>query len=129
MVGYDELNGGIRILDYKTGKVAKKKFNEIADLFHDPVYKEQFQAMLYAFLVRKNYLDSAIRSGLITLKDLSNGIWYLQQGEPFSNEQFLEFENSLRLLISKILDPAVSFTQTDDIDRCKYCDFAEICNR
>ena len=125
----DELNGGIRILDYKTGKVAKKKFNEIADLFHDPVYKEQFQAMLYAFLVRKNYLDSTIRSGLITLKDMSNGIWYLQQGEPFSNEQFLEFENQLRLLISKILDPSVAFTQTDDIDRCKYCDFAEICNR
>ena len=125
----DEDNTGIRIVDYKTGKVNTKKFESIADLFQDPVYKEQLQAMLYAFMARNNYPGKSIRSGLVTLKDMSQGIWYLQQGEVFSQEQFSEFEIQLRNLINEILNPATAFTQTDDESRCEYCPFIEICNR
>ena len=125
----DEDSTGIRIVDYKTGKVSTRKFEQIADLFHDPQYKEQLQAMLYAYMVRNNYPGKSIRSGLVTLKDMSQGIWYLQQGQAFSSEQFAEFEIQLRLLISDILDPATAFTQTEDETRCKYCSFIEICNR
>ncbi|HRH66924.1 MAG TPA: PD-(D/E)XK nuclease family protein [Bacteroidia bacterium] len=125
----DESSDGVRIVDYKTGKIGKKKFNEIADLFREPAYKEQFQAMLYAYMVRNNYSGRPIRSGLITLKDMSNGIFYLQQKEPFTTEQFNEFELQLRALIGGILNPDVPFSQTKDETRCKWCNFTELCNR
>ncbi|MFN8144942.1 MAG: PD-(D/E)XK nuclease family protein [Bacteroidia bacterium] len=125
----DETAEGVRIIDYKTGNVEKKKFNSVSDLFTNPEYKEQFQAMLYAYCSRMNYTGKSIRSGLVTLKDMSDGTWYLQQGQAISEEQFIEFGQQLRILLAEILNPEKSFSQTEDHARCEYCSFVEICNR
>lgn len=49
------------------------------------------------------------------------------------NESVRDMEQRFRhyvgSLIKEIMDPAVPFGQTTDIDRCKYCDFAELCQR
>lgn len=39
------------------------------------------------------------------------------------------FRRYVRELIREILDPEIPFAQTDDIDNCQYCDFAELCQR
>lgn len=125
----DETPIGLRIIDYKTGNVEKKKPKAIANLFSDPKYKEQFQAMLYAYVISTKEQVKTIRSGLFTLKDMADGLWYLQDGEPFTQLQFLEFETELRNLMATIFNPAIPFTQTEDEKRCVYCPYKEICNR
>ena len=125
----DEQQGRVRILDYKTGIVNKRNAPSLADLFSDPVYKEQFQAILYAYILKKDLPGAVISSGLVTLRDMSKGIWYLNDGLPFSEEAFLNFESGLKELLKSIFDPAIPFSQTDDEDRCKYCPYIGICNR
>jgi CRISPR/Cas system-associated exonuclease Cas4 (RecB family) len=125
----DEKDGVARIFDYKTGKVGKKKIKEPDDLFTDPEFKEQFQAMYYAYLVQSTMQGKPVKSGLYTLKEFSKGPRMLNNDEVFSKAQFDEFEKGLRNLIGQILSPEVPFTQTDDTDRCTYCDFKSICNR
>jgi len=125
----DERNGMLRILDYKTGKVSRRNASSMNDVFTDPAYKEQFQALLYAYIVQKDMPDKRISSGLVTLRDMSKGIWYLNDGQAFSSEIFSEFETGLRKLLLEIFDPGIAFTQTEDEDRCKYCPYIGICNR
>lgn len=125
----DEKDGGLRIVDYKTGKVEKRKPAAIEDYFNDTDYKEQFQAMYYAYLTNNSIPGRQIRVGLMALKTMKEGIWMLNNNEPFSSEQFKQFESSMRTLISEIFDPAVPFTQTEDESRCEYCAYKEMCHR
>lgn len=125
----DEKDEVLRIVDYKTGKVEKRKPAEIADYFHEVEYKEQFQAMYYAYLTNISIPGRKISSGLMALKSMKEGIWMLNNGEPFATEQFLQFEEHLKKLISDIFDPTKPFTQTEDESRCTYCSFKEMCHR
>src|ERR1043166_1870038 len=70
----DELASGLRIVDYKSGKVDKKNAKSIEDLFSDPKFKEQFQAMFYAFLLRQQHPETSIQSSLVTLRGMSDGL-------------------------------------------------------
>ncbi|MBP6334783.1 MAG: PD-(D/E)XK nuclease family protein, partial [Bacteroidia bacterium] len=125
----DEHQNVIRILDYKTGNVTKRKLKEVSDLFIDPVFKEQFQAMLYAYIVRQDNPGKNIKAGLVTLRDMSKGIWYLNDGEPYSDETLIEFESGVKKILNEIFDPATPFLQTIDEKRCNYCAYAGICHR
>jgi RecB family exonuclease len=125
----DEQKGRVRILDYKTGRVNKRNAPGIDELYSDPAFKEQFQATLYAYIMKKDLPDKTICSGLVTLRDMSKGIWYLNDEEPFSDETLTEFEHRLKKLLNEIFDPAIPFVQTEDEDRCKYCPYKGICNR
>ena len=60
---------------------------------------------------------------------MSDGMIMLNDDQPFSAEQFQEFETGLKELISSIFNPEIPFTQTDDETRCTYCAFKEICGR
>ena len=125
----DEKDGLVRIIDYKTGKTGKKRPDSLNDYFTDPAFKEQFQALYYAFLTHRNLPDRKIISGLFTMRDMSAGIWFLNNNEPFTEEQFLEFETLLNKLLTEIFSPEVPFTQTSEIDNCKYCAYQSLCNR
>lgn len=94
----------MRIVDYgKTGKVEKRKPAAIEDYFSDVDYKEQFQAMYYAYLTNISIPGRQITVGLMALKTMKEGIWMLNNNEPFSSDQFLQFETSLKKLITEIL--------------------------
>ena len=125
----DKVQDRVRIIDYKTGKVIKRKNLDMEKLFSDPKSKEQFQAMYYAFLTAKEYQNVPLVSGLFILRELTDGIWFLNQDMPFTQDQFSEFNDRLKRLIGEIFDPAIPFSQTEDEQRCEYCAFAEICNR
>lgn len=125
----DEKDGVIRIIDYKTGKIGKKRPDSLSDYFGDPAFKEQFQAMYYAYLTRSKMPGKKIISGLFAMRDMSDGIWFLNNNEPFSEEQFEEFEILLNKLLNEIFSKEIPFTQTVDEDRCKYCAYQSLCNR
>ena len=125
----DEKDNVLRIVDYKTGKVEKKKPVDISIYFEDVSYKEQFQAMYYAYLTSKLNPGRTISSGLLALKSMKDGVWMLNSGEPFSSNQFQEFEVNLKNLLLKIFDKDIPFRQTDDEERCTYCAYKEMCHR
>jgi CRISPR/Cas system-associated exonuclease Cas4 (RecB family) len=125
----DEQEGILRIVDYKTGKIGRKTPGSLADYFTDPAMKEQFQAMYYAFLTQRQLPGKPVKSGLLAMRDMSEGIWFLNKQAPFTADQFSEFGTHLDKLIGEILSPDVPFTQTIDESRCNYCAYKPLCNR
>lgn len=125
----DAVGDQLRVLDYKTGKVNFRKLKDIRLLFSDSANKEQFQATLYAWLMSKKINGKPIRVGLITLKEMKEGVKFLNNGNPVSAEQLTDFEAGLRGLLNSMFDPSVPFVQTKDETRCVYCAYKDICSR
>ena len=129
-----------RILDYKTGKVELKSKNyykkelSIEDYiqahFDDPKFKSGFQIYFYILLHKRNFPEQAVNGGILGVKKLGKGVDYLRgDAYPLTDEIIDEFEQNLSLLLENLLNTDVPFQQTEDIDRCKYCDFKAICAR
>lgn len=125
----DEQGGEITIIDYKTGNVKFKSLKALPDLFNDINLKENFQTFFYAYVYSRITNANKIKSGLYLAKDLKKGIKYINNEEIISSEQMMEFESNLSILLDEIFDERVSFTQTDEVSRCKHCSFKEICSR
>jgi RecB family exonuclease len=129
-----------RVLDYKTGKVELKnrKFNRkelsVEDYmqahFDEPKYKSGFQTYFYTLLHKRNHPDQAINGGILGVKKLSKGVEYLRGEENALNAEIIdEFEQNLIGLLDELIDKDVPFRQTEDVERCKYCNFKQICSR
>lgn len=130
----DTLNNVTRIMDYKTGSVDGKslKFTEWEELISDPAKSKAFQLMLYAWVYQKSSSDGKpLKAGIISLRAPGNGAIPLigPEGEWIDGMTLKQFEEQLIILMSEILDPDTPFNQTNDEDRCKYCDYKEMCNR
>ncbi|MEC7755650.1 PD-(D/E)XK nuclease family protein [Roseivirga thermotolerans] len=132
----DEKDGVLRITDYKTGRVdfvpkgrSPKTDEEILELhFNEPKYKSGFQAYLYAVLVRP-HVQKPIKVGITTLKSLREGTQWLKGGETLDDAEIEAFSERLQELVQEIYDVSVPFTQTDDLERCSYCEFTRVCKR
>jgi ATP-dependent helicase/DNAse subunit B len=131
----DELEeGSIRIIDYKTGSVdaSKLKVKEIETLFYDPKQAKSFQLMMYAYMYHHAISSSEpIRSGIISIRDKKAPFnpLIVYETDVISSEILAEFEAFLRQLLSEIYDAETRFDQTQDTQRCQYCDYKTICNR
>ena len=132
----DEKDGVLRITDYKTGRVdfvprgrSPKPDEEILELhFNEPKYKSGFQAYLYAVLVRP-HVQKPIKVGITTLKSLREGTQWLKGGETLDDAEIEAFSERLQELVQEIYDVSVPFIQTDDLERCSYCEFTRVCKR
>jgi RecB family exonuclease len=125
----DRVPEGLRVIDYKTGKVYFKTVKSPEDIFIDTSHKEQFQATLYAFLTNKKFKGAPVKVGLITLREMSQGVKYLDKGQAATTESLKYFEEGLRNLLNNLFDRAIPFVQTDDLNQCKYCSFKDVCAR
>ncbi len=128
----DSNGENIRVVDYKTGKVEAKDLKpaDLSILLTDIKYSKSFQVLFYKFIYLKSLGINGddIRTGIISLRNLSNG--FLEFGLKEDNENtFEEFGEILQSLIDEIFNPQTTFTQTDNTDACKYCDYKNICNR
>jgi hypothetical protein len=134
----------VTILDYKTGKVEDKnlKCNAIKfeEIFTDPKYAQLFQLLCYAYLYQNNKSQSLVQTteiqcGIIAFQELykqnEEYIYYaaIDKEKILSSEILQIFENQLKLLFSSILDKETAFSQTEEVENCKYCDYKAICNR
>lgn len=132
----DQIGNLIRIIDYKSGKVEPNdlKVKDIEQLLQDKKFNKAFQLLIYAWLYNKTeaHPEQILQSGIISFRKLSNGVMPVLWGEnksEINNEVLAEFEESLKLLLSDLLNTEKDFCQTDDLEICSYCDFARVCNR
>lgn len=134
----ESINDVIQIADYKTSTRSKKipvLDEEVWDeLFLNPDYSKPVQLLVYAWLFSKqqNEKDISLRSGIYWLKSDDKILETLQteKGNDIINaETILRFENKLKELLEELLNTSVPFTKTEDSTRCKFCEFAGICQR
>lgn len=136
----------IRILDYKTG-IDKRTFGDIDSLFHigenpNPTRnKAAFQTFLYGLIYKHAYpaFNGKIEAGIIGVRELyQKKFTYLLSGRPDGNKSYLieditpylqSFEDKLQELLEEIFSFEGHFYQTEDVKKCRFCPFKELCKR
>ncbi len=119
----DRLNGEIRIIDYKTGKVEQKQVGLAADeydlLITDYEKSKAFQVLMYAYLYRnESAQDPAHWAGIISFKNLQAGFIPFstkdkRKYEPtrMTAEVLADFEIQLIRLIQELFDEKIPITE------------------
>ena len=117
----DELNGVVRIIDYKTGKVESKqlKISDFSVLKDDYKYTKAIQVMLYSYLYMGNSksVNSQVQSGIISFKNLNAGFLKMNFSENRTPDNIVtakrlnDFMNEIKNLILEILNPDIPFIQ------------------
>ena len=122
----DELNGEIRIIDYKSGMV---KGSELKVLdFEQLREKEQhkaIQVLLYAYLYSKNKrfdFSKNLKAGIYSFKNLNQGFLainfssnYRKPDTIIPEEKLNGFIEELKKYIKEIYDPEIDFIEPADL--------------
>jgi len=131
----DKKEGVARIIDYKSGQ-ADTKFNGLEKLFDksfDKRNKPAFQTILYSWIFSKNSNESIINPGLYVTRKLFQPEFspmVKMDKENFNIHEFLpEFESFLNQVLAEIMNSEVPFSQTEVLNNCEYCPYADICHR
>lgn len=139
----DEQNGTIRLIDYKSG-ADKKTFKNVESLFdreEKSRNKAAMQTLYYGLLYQSEHPENtqALKPALFNFKEIFNDDFnpYLQEKdgrgagrEVVDYRDYREaYESHLKTLLEEIFDPSVLFDQTEDLKKCGYCPFKEICGR
>lgn len=142
----------VKILDYKTGKVETANLkvtlkkedvgNEeamraaIDKIFTDSKYDKLFQLAVYALMYDywAKEKPASVQVGIVSTREINmNHADYILDGTLFGDADILTYKSllseRLNLLLCEIFDGDVAFTQTDDEDKCRMCDFLHICGR
>lgn len=135
--------GIIRLIDYKSGKDIKQ-FASIESLFdrnNKKRNKAVLQTMFYGFLFQQNFpmIKKPLKPGIVNIRDIfAEGfspflVMKEGRGQPVEIEDYFDyqepFEKYLKGLLSEIFDQKVSFDQTDDLQKCRYCPYVGLCGR
>lgn len=132
----DELNGELRIVDYKS---SVHKFNDrfdisnLDDVFTDTKFSKALQLITYAWLAWKGKLAPAanIKPCIIAFRadKYLYGLTWGRAPLVFSDEFFMQFEERLKIFVGGFFDREKQFQPTDDLETCEYCAYKMICNR
>ncbi|EDM44448.1 hypothetical protein SCB49_05445 [unidentified eubacterium SCB49] len=122
----DRYNGTLRIIDYKTGKVAASDLYVIDwDVIKEEYkYSKAFQVLTYAFICQKKYGFTTAEAGIISFKNLNAG--FLKFGiKPSPNARTVNtiidaavlenYKEQLITVISEIYNPEIPFTEKEII--------------
>jgi RecB family exonuclease len=130
----DTLDGCLRIIDYKTGKLEKKEIT-----YHDgdeQMPGKWLQLMWYALLYSRKPLStfhpslSTLKVGIYPLRNLRSDVkmatW--NDSEEITAEQLKSFESLLQKKVEELMNPALPFTATPSSRACAYCPAKNFCN-
>lgn len=125
----------LQVIDYKTGRVEDKelKVDLVSELISSPLFAKSFQLLMYGYVYARSsdLADPQMISAIYPLRKLSEGIKCVKitESETLTSETFAKFQEQLQALLTQILDPKTDFRQTDDIQRCRFCEFISLCKR
>ena len=122
----DELDGVIRVIDYKTGKVERGqlKINDFTFISEDYKYTKAMQVMLYSYMFTKttNITFTELQSGIISFKNLKEGFLKMNFTEQYrgkdyqvTEERIANFMEEIKRLIIEILNPEIPFKQNKNL--------------
>lgn len=122
----DELEGIIRVIDYKTGKVESNqlKMNNFSLISEDYKYTKAMQVMLYSYLftANSNTVFNELESGIISFKNLNSGFLKMNFADKprgvdslVSKERIDNFMIEIHQLIKEILNPDIPFKQNENL--------------
>jgi hypothetical protein len=139
----DEVDGQLRIIDYKTGAKKPLILKSIESLFNSTDEKRQsaiLQVFIYAWMYPPSLPSGGPEGGIQPLlyyvrdffSDGFNPVIYQgQTKEPIMNfaDYRNEFEDLLRSCLDSIFDSTIPFMKTPCTNLCSYCTFAKVCGR
>ncbi len=121
----DELDGVMRIIDYKTGKVSQGDV-EIVDwdvLTQDYKFSKSFQVLAYAYMIRHEQgLQPETEAGIISFKNLQSGFLKFgtkesararNKNQTVTEETLADFVVELKQLILEICNMDIPFTEKE----------------
>ena len=123
----DEVDGTIRIIDYKTGKVDQGKVEIVdwEDITTDYTkYSKPFQILMYAYMIQsEKKFSKPIEAGIISFKNLSAGFLKFSKKDKagrgatkdsiITQETFDDYLNELNHLILEICNTNIPFTEKE----------------
>lgn len=136
----DSKDGTLRIVDYKTGGDADTP-PHVESLFIPDKKRSNyvFQTFLYAAIMCRKQPTMKIAPALLYIHRAATETYspVIQMGEPRKPKEDVEdfskyekeYRERLQGLLEEIFNPEKSFTQTEIIEKCTYCDFKALCKR
>lgn len=136
----DSKDGTLRIVDYKTGGDADTP-PHVESLFIPDKKRSNyvFQTFLYAAIMCRKQPTMKIAPALLYIHRAATEAYspVIQMGEPRKPKEAVEdfskyekeYRERLQGLLEEIFNPEKSFTQTEIIEKCTYCDFKALCKR
>ena len=133
----DRKEGQVRVIDYKSGK--DERVIGAVDAFFDRESKKRnkaaMQTFYYAMLYFNKHGDAEpVKPGIFNMRELFRPDFdesLIENGEALTDvRSYMEnFKKQLGDLLEEIYDASDPFTQTEDQDKCKWCDYNGICRR
>lgn len=136
----DSKDGTLRIVDYKTGGDADTP-PHVESLFIPDKKRSNyvFQTFLYAAIMCRKQPTMKIAPALLYIHRAATETYspVIQMGEPRKPKEAVEdfskyekeYRERLQGLLEEIFNPEKSFTQTEIIEKCTYCNFKALCKR
>lgn len=136
----DSKDGTLRIVDYKTGGDADTP-PHVESLFIPDKKRSNyvFQTFLYAAIMCRKQPTMKIAPALLYIHRAATETYspVIQMGEPRKPKEAVEdfskyekeYRERLQGSLEEIFNPEKSFTQTEIIEKCTYCDFKALCKR
>ena len=136
----DSKDGTLRIVDYKTGGDADTPPHVESPFIPDKKRSNYvFQTFLYAAIMCRKQPTMKIAPALLYIHRAATETYspVIQMGEPRKPKEAVEdfskyekeYRERLQGLLEEIFNPEKSFTQTEIIEKCTYCDFKALCKR
>lgn len=136
----DEVDGTVRIVDYKTGMKKPLEFKSVESLF-DKTDEKRPQAIMQVFMYGWMYqqttsISTPVQPVIYYVRDLFsddfNPALYIGKEKELITDftgYHADFEENLRICLDELFDPDVPFVQTEHTKKCSYCPFSGICGK
>lgn len=131
-------DGALQIIDYKSGSVPHLEFDDMESLFRGKSEKRIsniFQTLLYSMMLHHTRSTEATPSlyyaSKMLLGDYCELIRNLSLGVNIERYSTIaeSFEHQLDAILEELFDADKPFSQVEDVEVCKKCDYKKICRR
>ena len=113
----DEIDGVLRVIDYKTGKVEQRNLNLSSweDIVEEYDKSKAFQLLCYAYMYNSEHPIVKVEAGIFSFKNIKAGILkFTDNKNTIITQDTLElFTKELQSLVYAICDPNTPFVEKE----------------